>query len=203
MTPLQQYNVLVLDLMCRLAATGQYKRLLRYGVRKDQIPRLKSITADDREAVANSGNGIVPEPKVDPEAIDQLLRNVARRHDGHLLELRLIRAGAGQRMMEDWFGMESHEFADTRALLGIKGVGTGRYPKPDPETEHRIWRAWHDAADEADEAARLLRVHDETGVPVRIIWDFLVATEIRGREPRRTAKRRSRNRTPSEEPDHG
>lgn len=198
MTPQQQLNVMVLDFACQLAVTGQYRVLIRHGVRRDQISRLRRMTAEERHMVATSVGGIVADPKFDAVAIDQLFGCLERRRRERLLQRRLILAGAGQPMMEELYGMRARDFIEIREELEIKGEGNGRCPNPDPDAERLLWRVWNATAHIGDLAERILRVHDDTGISARLIWAFIRTLEIRGQsgisrpgqEPPRVSPRR-------------
>ena len=186
MTPQQNLNARAFEYVCALAVTNRFQALERLGIKRDQIQRLRALTAEELHLIGTLPNSAV-ELRIDPVALDHVFTNVERRRNERRLEVELIRAGASRNMMEILFGMRGQEFVDTREFLGVKGEGNGRHRKPDLATEDALWRAWRslsgtdhpDDLEPAELAERMLTIHETTGTSVRTIWHFLRTVEIR------------------------
>jgi hypothetical protein len=178
--PEHHLNTLVLMYAGQLAASENYMKLLGLGFRRDQIEKLQNLNFGDVTDMATVLNGTVVEARVDPVAVDLLFEILSRRRREREKINDLIRAGASQRLMEDLFGMDAHLFAEYRTALGLKGMAVGRCPDPDEATTATVWSLWQSTEDLGDEGARLLRVHDRTGLPVRLIERVIRSSEMQG-----------------------
>jgi hypothetical protein len=87
----------------------------------------------------------------------------------------LLAADAPLEMLQILFGLNARDYSRLRRTLSVN-PSVGRPPEPDEESSHRLWAAWSSRAD--GEASGLLppadylALHQETGVPLRAIWNL-------------------------------
>ena len=177
MTPQQNINMWFLVFAGQLAADGQYQTLLDLGFRREHIGILQRLSLSDVTGIVGSVTGAVIQAKVDPAAVDILFRIGDRLRTEREVELEFIRAGASQRLMNELFGIDVHQYVLDRDLLGIKGTDSGRRRKVAEETALRVWRTWHSDGDrgngEASEITKYLDTHRATGLSLRDIENII------------------------------
>ena len=74
--------------------------------------------------------------------------------------------------MRRLFGMHASEFSRRRNILNIRGVGSGRPPLCNEETDHLLWKLWQ-LYSQLDERERFLKMADQTGLDLHLIWSTL------------------------------
>lgn len=169
MTPQQNLNMFFFTYVCQLAAEGQYQALMNLGFKRYQIPIMQSLSISDLAGIAVSVNASVIQAKVDPTAVDILFRIGDRLRMEREIELKLIEAGASQRLMRELFGTNVQQYGAERELLGLKGTDCGRRPRLDMETIDRVWAMWHGGEHGDSEAEKYLSIYQSTNVSVRDI----------------------------------
>lgn len=189
-----QLNMMSLIYANQLAVNGQISNLMKLGVSQEQALRLSTLNGGDIQDIATRLNRPVVAPAFDSEALDEAFDLVERRRRDQEREIRLILAGATYTVMQRLTGMNPHLFSSYRQQFGLAGEGNGRPTQPDQHATAAVWGAWRGSGDIADEAERLLRVHDITGCSVRDICQIVQAAAGPGRES-------PANRPPARRPD--
>ena len=121
------------------------------------------------------------------------------------MELEFIKAGARQRVINELFGIDVHQYVLDRELLGIKGTDSGRRRKFADETASQIWLLWHSDGDkgnnEACEITKYLDTHRATGLSLRNIENIIRDNDTQynqghdGRKKEKTIPERRRKET--------
>jgi hypothetical protein len=75
-------------------------------------------------------------------------------------------------LMRRLFGMHASEFSRRRNVLNIRGVGSGRPPLCDEESDHLVWKLWQHHK-QLEERERFLKIADETSLDLHLIWSAL------------------------------
>jgi hypothetical protein len=87
----------------------------------------------------------------------------------------LIQADAPLEMMRSLFGVGSREYTRLRRMF-VLAPAVGRPPEPDEETSHKLWRALsaHLSGDPSEplDPQQYLAVHEQSGAPMRAIWNL-------------------------------
>jgi len=90
-------------------------------------------------------------------------------------EQALIAADAPLEMMQTLFGLGAREYSRLRRTLSVN-PSVGRPPDPDEESTHLLWYAWERQVDGEEHdplpALEYLKLHRETGVSMRAIWNL-------------------------------
>ena len=104
-----------------------------------------------------------------------MIANLRATREAEELQRDLIQADAPLEMMRSLFGVGSREYTRLRRMLALEPA-VGRPPEPDEETSHKLWRALsahlQPDADEALNPKQYLAVHEESGAPMRAIWNL-------------------------------
>jgi hypothetical protein len=95
-----------------------------------------------------------------------LERQIKELEDIYLLQ------GAPLILMRRLFGMHASEFSRRRNVLNIRGVGSGRPPLCDEESDHLVWKLWQHHK-QLEERERFLKIADETSLDLHLIWSAL------------------------------
>lgn len=183
MTPQQNINLLFFNYACQLAADGQYQTLMALGFKRYQIPIMQSLSVSELAGIAGSVNASVIQAKVDPNAVDILFRIGDRRRMEREIELKLIQAGASQRLMRELFGTNVQQYGAERELLGLKGTDCGRRPRLDMGIVDKVWAMWHADDQHDNEPEKYLDIYQATGLSVRDI-EAIVRNEETHPKPR-------------------
>ncbi|WP_101757265.1 STY4526/YPO1902 family pathogenicity island replication protein [Oceanicoccus sp. KOV_DT_Chl] len=101
----------------------------------------------------------------------QALEN--KREEKELEDIYLLQ-GAPLILMRRLFGMHASEFSRRRNILNIRGVGSGRPPLCNEESEHQVWKLWQHN-NPLNERERFLKIADETNLDLHLIWGALRA----------------------------
>lgn len=87
----------------------------------------------------------------------------------------LLAADAPLEMLQILFGLNARDYSRLRRTLSVN-PSVGRPPEPDEESSHRLWAAWSSRVDGEVSGllppADYLALHQETGVPLRAIWNL-------------------------------
>ena len=113
--------------------------------------------------------------RLDREVFWPMIANLRATREAEELQRDLIQADAPLEMMRSLFGVGSREYTRLRRMLALEPA-VGRPPEPDEETSHKLWRALsahlQPDADEALDPKQYLAVHEESGAPMRAIWNL-------------------------------
>lgn len=155
------------------AAAEDAHGLHEIGLDRDAAARLRALTLEDLRRVGSlCGNGL--DFKFDGDVLRTVLDRLTAAQRDEALQRVLVRADAPWAMMRSLFGMESREYTALRKRLGV-GSGVGRPADLDDAAEHRLWHALvyrlQSDPDRPLEPAQFLDVEQETGLPLRAIWN--------------------------------
>ena len=113
--------------------------------------------------------------RLDRDVFWPMIANLRATRETEELQRDLIEADAPLEMMRSLFGVGSREYTRLRRMLALEPA-VGRPPEPDEETSHKLWRALsahlQPDADEALDPKQYLAVHEESGAPMRAIWNL-------------------------------
>ena len=113
---------------------------------------------------------------LDREVFWPMLAHLRAVREAEELQRDLIRADAPLEMMRSLFGVGSREYTRLRRMLALEPA-VGRPPEPDEATSRRLWRAvsahLQSEAGEALDPKQYLAVHEESGAPMRAIWNLV------------------------------
>lgn len=154
-------------------AEGDADRLRAMGLGVPDAAGLCSLTLEElRRAGAMCGHAL--EIRFDPDILRVVVQHLRNTRESEALQRALVAADASRQMMRDLFGMGSREYGRLRRLLAVD-VGVGRPAELDEAAEHRLWHAL--AGRLRPDPARplepheILRIHADTGVSPRAIWN--------------------------------
>ena len=109
---------------------------------------------------------------VDEKALTRQLKELEDKREERELEDIYLFHGAPLVLMRRLFGMHASEFSRRRNILNIRGAGSGRPPLCDEGTDHLVWKTWLHHK-QLDERERFLKIADETGLDLHLIWSAL------------------------------
>ena len=113
--------------------------------------------------------------RLDRDVFWPMIANLRATREAEEVQRDLIQADAPLEMMRSLFGVGSREYTRLRRMLALEPA-VGRPPEPDEETSHKLWRALsahlQSDADEALDPKQYLAVHEESGAPMRAIWNL-------------------------------
>lgn len=113
--------------------------------------------------------------RLDRDVFWPMIANLRATREAEELQRDLIEADAPLEMMRSLFGVGSREYTRLRRMLALEPA-VGRPPEPDEETSHKLWRSLsahlQPDADEALHPKQYLAVHEESGAPMRAIWNL-------------------------------
>lgn len=101
-----------------------------------------------------------------------MIAHLKSRRASEELQQRLMAADASLEMMQTLFGMSAREYTRLRRMLTVYPA-VGRPPEPDDDASARLWEAWRVSAKGEEPIAPevYLRLHQETGLPLRVVWN--------------------------------
>jgi hypothetical protein len=113
--------------------------------------------------------------RLDRDVFWPMIANLRATREAEELQRDLIQADAPLEMMRSLFGVGSREYTRLRRMLALEPA-VARPPEPDEETSHKLWRAvsahLQSDADEALDPKQYLALHEESGAPMRAIWNL-------------------------------
>ena len=103
-----------------------------------------------------------------------MLEHLHRERASDALQQELMQGDAPLEMMQSLFAISAHEYTRQRRMLTVNPA-LGRTPEADEAQSHELWAAWQ--ALEEDTGTDLapaiyLRLHQATGISLRIIWNL-------------------------------
>ena len=111
---------------------------------------------------------------LDRDVFWPMIANLRATREAEEVQRDLIQADAPLEMMRSLFGVGSREYTRLRRMLALEPA-VGRPPEPDEATSHKLWRALsahlQPDADETLDPKQFLAVHEESGAPMRAIWN--------------------------------
>lgn len=109
---------------------------------------------------------------INPSALERQIKELEDKREERELEDIYLLHGAPLVLMRRLFGMHASEFSRRRNVLNIRGVGSGRPPLCDEETDHLVWKLWQ-RHNQLDERERFIMIADETNLDLHLIWSAL------------------------------
>ena len=109
---------------------------------------------------------------INSSALERQIKELENKREEKELEDIYLLQGAPLVLMRRLFGMHASEFSRRRNILNIRGVGSGRPPLCDEDSEHLTWNLWQ-IYYQLDERKRFLKIADETGLDLHLIWSAL------------------------------
>tara|TARA_R110002124_G_scaffold5786_11_gene36329 strand:+ start:4809 stop:5345 length:537 start_codon:yes stop_codon:yes gene_type:complete len=110
--------------------------------------------------------------EVDTTALQRQLSELEVLREEKELEDKYLFMGAPLALMQRLFGTHAADFSRRRSALSIRGVGTGRPPACDEDTELRIWKLW-ETHQGVEERLRFIKVAEDAGIDLHMIWSAL------------------------------
>ena len=105
-----------------------------------------------------------------------MIEHLRRQRESEELQQVLIAADAPLEMMQTLFGLGSREYTRLRRMLTVD-PSVGRPAEPDEDSTHTLWNAWAQRAAREDDgplpAKEYRAIHQETGSPMRAIWNLM------------------------------
>ena len=164
----------VLTYAVRCLAEGDQAALhsLNFGTR--EAAALRDFTLTDLQRFG-AVHGHCLDIRLNRESYWLIVAHLRRERETEALQSALILADAPFEMMRAFFGLDSRTYARLRSLAGVRPV-VGRPPTPDESVAQRLWEAWktHPIGERspAPTPADYLSLHQETGIPLRAIWQL-------------------------------
>jgi hypothetical protein len=100
--------------------------------------------------------------------LDFLIRQKA---ENHLLN-EFVLAEASTPILRDLFGLRSHDIVALRERLDVSRPG-GRPRRATTEESEIVMSCWYNQLANVDVRLRLLWVHQETGMPLNLVFDVV------------------------------
>jgi hypothetical protein len=158
--------------VARLYENFAFNEVEEIGLTLAQAERLKAMTTLDLHDLASSCPAAGVKLLMRREMMDRLLDMLDRKKKEDQQVIKFIKAGASCQDMRQLFGLSKPEFTQKRKSLNMSEYGVGRVDYPDHASETKIWNAWCKNA-HLDLRERLLKVHKETGIAIRLVRESL------------------------------
>jgi hypothetical protein len=150
-----------------LIQNGDGTLLRKIGIGAEHLRRLSALSIQDLQRAIQSGDEVV-QVRIDADRLEEVMLLLERGRVREQLLERCIRLGAPWPMMKTFFAMKHRDFRDLQARYDVHSPA-GRPPHPSPEVAERIYRNWEEAGRRMT-AAGLVRVAEETGLPLHVVW---------------------------------
>lgn len=164
--------VLMYALRCLAEGDQTALRNMNFGPR--EIEALREMTLADLYRV-ESLRAHCLSIALNREVYWPMMDHLRQQREAEETEQTLIAADAPLEMMQTLFGLSAKEYSRLRRTLSVD-PSVGRPPDPDEESTHRLWHAWDGRVDDEESdllpAAEYLKLHTETGVSMRAIWNL-------------------------------
>lgn len=165
--------------MCRSAARTlmssleslQSVHFKTYTLPDKLITLMSKLNLTEQKSLVKSAQHYVA-ININLSALERQIRELEDKREEKELEDIYLLQGAPLILMRRLFGMHASEFSRRRNVLNIAGVGSGRPPLCDEESEHRIWKIWQ-SHKQLDERERFLKIAYETSLDLHLIWSAL------------------------------
>jgi hypothetical protein len=167
------------DKMCRSAAKTLMSSLeslhsIHFETHKlsdELLTTLSKLNLTEQKSLINRARYFL-KVGVDEKALTRQLKELEDKREERELEDIYLFHGAPLVLMRRLFGMHASEFSRRRNILNIRGAGSGRPPLCDEGTDHLVWKTWLHHK-QLDERERFLKIADETGLDLHLIWSAL------------------------------
>jgi hypothetical protein len=167
------------DKMCRSAA----KTLMSYleslqsihfktnTLPDNLITLMSKLNLTEQKSLVQSAQHYVV-VNIKTSALERQIKEIEDKREEKELEDIYLLQGAPLILMRRLFGMHASEFSRRRNVLNIRGVGSGRPPLCDEESDHLVWKLWQHHK-QLEERERFLKIADETSLDLHLIWSAL------------------------------
>ena len=166
----------------RCWAEGDLPALRAMGFGREEVDALLSLTLTDIQRLCNV-HGHPLKVELDARTFRLIVEHLRRERRKEETLRALVAADAPLPMMQALFGLTGKEYTGWRKLLNMP-PSAGRPPDADEDESHRAWHAWRAMLGDRDpdevEAAELLALHEQTGVPMRSLWNLVQRWSTRG-----------------------
>ncbi len=166
----------------RCWAEGDLPALRAMGFGREEVDALLSLTLPDIQRLC-SVHGHPLKVELDTGTFRLIVEHLCRERRKEETLRALIAADAPLPMMEALYGLNGKEYTGWRKLLAMP-PSAGRPPDADEDASHRAWHAWRAMLGDRDpdevEPSELLALHEQTGVPMRSLWNLLQRWSTRG-----------------------
>lgn len=167
----------VLTYIARCIAENDRSALQKLGLGLQEVDAFSQLgPVDLQRLVASAARLPLLEIRCDPEQLRRRIHWVLTEQAQDQTQQALIQADAPSSLLMTCYGMGKTEYARHRQWLGLQSRG-GRPRLPDPETVARIRQTWDELVQgilpEAIIPEYYLRLHQRTGVPLRILWPLI------------------------------
>jgi hypothetical protein len=167
------------DKMCRSAATTLMSSLeslqsIHFETNKlsdELLTTLSKLNLTEQKSLIDRARYFL-NVDLDEKSLKRQLKELEDTREEHELEDTYLFHGAPLVLMRRLFGMHASEFSRRRNILNIRGVGSGRPPLCNEETDHLLWKLWQ-LYSQLDERERFLKMADQTGLDLHLIWSTL------------------------------
>lgn len=158
----------VLSYATRMLEEGDESLLLLMGFLPEEVRAIERLSLRHLRRLSELGTHFM-DFRVDHACLTRVIAKLER--DTQLDDVRdeLLRAGAPHAMMAHYFGLTTTDCAVRRRVLEID-TPPGRPPKASEEALEQLWKVWRETQDIGDECRRYLKMADETGLPLSVIW---------------------------------
>jgi hypothetical protein len=164
--------VLLYAMRCLAEGDQPALRAMRFG--PQEVEALRELNLSDLYRVGSLQAHCLA-IRLDRDVFWPMLANLRAARSNAELERDLIQADAPLEMMRSLFGVGSREYTRLRRMF-VLAPAVGRPPEPDEETAHKLWRALAtrlgDDPGEPLSPEQYLAVHQESGAPMRAIWNL-------------------------------
>ncbi|MDF1645115.1 MAG: STY4526/YPO1902 family pathogenicity island replication protein [Pseudomonadales bacterium] len=109
---------------------------------------------------------------INTSALKRQIKELESKREEQEIEDTYLLHGAPLVLMRRLFGMHASEFSRRRNILNIRGVGSGRPPSCNEETDHLVWKLWQHHK-QLEERQRFLKIAHQTGLDLHLIWSTL------------------------------
>ncbi len=163
-------SVLMYATRCLAEADWTALRAMRFGPREIEALREMSM-ADLYRIEALRGHCL--EIRLDRQVWWQMIEHLRDQRKAEEALHSLVAADAPQEMLQLLFGIHARTYSRLRRNLSVD-PSVGRPAEPDEESINRLWQAWPGQEDDETlpDPQVYLRVHHETGIPMRAIWNL-------------------------------
>ena len=161
-------SVFMYAIRCLAEADWTALRAMHFGPR--EIEALREMSMADLYRI-EAVRGHCLEIRLDRQAWWQMIEHVRDQRKAEEALHSLVAADAPQEMLQVLFGIHARTYGRLRRSLSV-APSVGRPAEPDEESVNRLWQAWPGQKEDETVADPeiYLKVHHETGIPMRAIW---------------------------------
>ncbi len=167
------YHVMVYAI--HALSEGDLKAIQDLDFTIDEVRQLSQLPVKALKHLSRMSSHFM-EVKTDHSCFAKIMAHLQRELESDALQDELMHHQAPIIMMNSLFGMTTTEYIQRQKLLGIPRQGAGRPSHPSDDEQSAIWHSWI-KTEGAPVAERYLKVGQETGHPLRILWSLIQSWE--------------------------